>query len=123
MNNEFDMQYQEYDLAIAKIIECRKDFEIITYIKNLFLEKEIKFIVSIASRDLKTSKRKIYEILSLMIENKILFHVSILTFRLNPYMIIPFGFNGEDLQKEWDELIKNRKKEIKNLKQTKPQQN
>ena len=120
MNTEFDMQYQEYDLAIAKIIESRKDFEIITYIKNLFLEKEIKFIASNASRDLKTSKRKIYEILSLMIENKILFHVSILTFRLNPYMIIPFGFSGEDLQKEWDELIKNRKKEIENLK---PQQN
>ena len=110
MNTELDSQYPEYDIVIQKIIKSKKDLEIVLYIKNMFTEKEIKISPRTIAIELKTSKKKIYDILHIMLSTKLIISIKALVFRLNPYIIIPFGFNGAELQQEWDEIINERLK-------------
>lgn len=106
MNTEFDIQYPEYDIALKQIVKSKKDLEIVLYIKNMFIKKEIKISPIEISQKLKISSIKVSDIIIKMTKHNIIMVTEeFLIFRLNPYMIIPYGFNGAELQQEWDYIL------------------
>lgn len=103
----FFMLYKSYEEAVENCINSKLDYSILLEVKNSFSYARIECVISPTdiSKKLNCSKRKVTSIIKKMTENKILMKVSKGVYRLNPYMVIPYRSNGEELQKEWTELV------------------
>ena len=104
----FAMYYKNYEEAVANIINSKLDYTILLEIKKQFTYARIECVISataLAER-LGCTKSKVNTVLSSMVREQMLLKVARGTYRLNPYMILPFKSDGELLQSEWTQLIK-----------------
>ena len=103
----FSMVYTAYDEALLNCVKSNLDFQLITSIRSKFTYARIEVVLSptALAKELSTSKQKVTKLLKGLIENKFLLRVAKGTYRLNPYMYVPYHSNGEELQREWDILI------------------
>ena len=111
------MYYELYDKAQFHIVKGEKDLAVMVHIKNLFTKnkieiplnaREIAKKVVIKKRNGKIEKGvgqpKVSTVIKHMVECEFLARVSRGMYRLNPYMHLPSFSNGVELQKEWDEI-------------------
>ena len=102
----FRMVYLLYDEAVHKVISSKKDFEIITGIREMFTHKktEVELSPTDLAKRYNVSRRKVSELLKKLKEVKMLTLVYSTSYRFNPFMYVPYRANGEELQNEWNQL-------------------
>ena len=106
----FTMIYKaEYDNALENIVKSNLDLKLVNAIKDKFTYKQTDVFISTKSLSFRfgTSQRKVQKVIKSMCEAKLLYKNGE-TYRLNPFMFIPYHANGEELQNEWKELMLNR---------------
>ena len=101
------MFYKSYEEAVANIISSKLDFYILLEIKKMFTYARVECLLSPTdlSKQLGCTKSKVNKVISDMVDEQMLMRVARGTYRLNPYMVIPFRANGETLQSEWSQLL------------------
>ena len=105
----FTMIYKaEYDNALENIVKSNLDLKLVNAIKDKFTYKQTDVFISTKSLSFRfgTSQRKVQKVIKSMCEAKLLYKNGE-TYRLNPFMFIPYHANGEELQNEWKELMLN----------------
>lgn len=102
----FSMVYSDYDTAVGEIIRSQTDYALVTYIRKLFTQKKVEVVISTTdiSKKLGISKSKLDLLLKRMLEADLLMRVTRSTYRLNPFMFLPFKADGAELQEEWINL-------------------
>ena len=102
------MTYASYDIAVMNIIKSKKDFEIILFIRNLFTYNNSEKYISSTdiAKTFEVSKQKVTQLITSAVEEKLLLRVNKGTYRLNPFMFVPFRADAALLQKEWKDIIK-----------------
>lgn len=103
----FAMYYKSYEESIANIINSKLDYTILLEIKRQFTYARVECIISATSlaQRLGCAKSKVNTVLSAMLKEQMLLKVARGTYRLNPYMVLPFKADGELLQTEWTQLV------------------
>lgn len=103
----FRMTYASYDIAVMNIIKSKKDFEIVLFIRNLFTYNNSEKYISSTdiAKTFEVSKQKVTQLITASVEEKLLLRVNKGTYRLNPFMFVPFRADAALLQKEWKDLI------------------
>jgi predicted transcriptional regulator len=102
----FRMVYVSYDDALLQIVTSKKDLEVIIYIRDLFTYKQVENslrAVELANA-LGLTRQRITTLLKRMVEIGLLKKVGTSTYRLNPFMYVPFRADGSELQREWNEF-------------------
>ena len=102
----FNMVYKSYEETVENIIKSKLDFTILLEIKNKFTYQRVECVISPTDIAKKTncSKPKVVTLIKLMIDNELLKRVDRGTYRLNPFMYLPFRANAEELQYEWNQI-------------------
>jgi len=102
----FRMTYPSYDEALLKVIKSAKDLEITIFIRELFTYQRVEVVLvkSDIANDLNVSEQKATDVIKRMINASLLKRVARGTYRLNPFMFLPFRADGSVLQKEWKGL-------------------
>ena len=102
----FGMFYRSYEEAVENLISSKLDFTIWLEIKNQFTYARIEVVLSATelSKKLNCSRQKVSMIIGKAADEGLIMQVSRGTYRLNPFMVLPFRSNGEELQKEWNAL-------------------
>jgi len=102
----FRMVYLDYDKALLQIIKSAKDLELVISIRDTFTYQQVE--VHLSPTDMHTTtgiaKSKITEVIKRMVTTELLKKVKRGTYRLNPYMYLPYRGDGEQLQAEWNNL-------------------
>jgi len=103
----FRMSYLLYDEAVYNIITSKKDFEIITRIREKFTYKKVEVELSPTqlAKELNVSRQKISNVLKKMKDTKMIKQIYSNTYRFTPFMYIPFRANAEELQLEWSTTL------------------
>lgn len=103
----FAMYYKSYEEAVANIINSKLDYTILLEIKRQFTYARIECVISATNlaQSLGCAKFKVNTVLSAMVKEQMLLKVARGTYRLNPYMVLPFRSDGELLQNEWTQLV------------------
>lgn len=104
----FYMMYKSYEETVESIISSKLDFTILLEIKNQFTYQRIECVISASDicSKLACARSTVNAILKKMVDSKMLLRVGRGTYRLNPFMCIPFRSDGQSLQSEWNTLIK-----------------
>lgn len=112
----FSMVYKSYDNALREVVKSGLDLDIAIIIRDMFTyaKREVFLSPTDISSDLKIARSKVQTVISRMISTGLIMKVSRGVYRLNPFMFIPFRADGEELQREWKDIIE---------KLTKPQPN
>jgi DNA-binding transcriptional regulator GbsR (MarR family) len=102
----FSMVYKDYDELLEEVIKSNMDMKIFQVIKKSFTYKRVEVVLSSTdiSKQLNVSKPKVTRFIKNLINNDFLKRVGRSTYRMNPFMFIPFKSNGSDLQQEWKRL-------------------
>ena len=103
----FKMVYKSYDEATINIITSTLDLKILIYIRDLFTYARTENVLSKIdiAKAMEVSQPKVSTIIKKMVDTNLLMRVSRGTYRLNPFMYLPFRANGEELQDEWNNLL------------------
>lgn len=102
----FVMVYKSYDKALENIVKSNLDMQLVNAIKDKFTYKQTDVFISTKSLAIRfgTTQRKVQLLVKAMIDATMLLKIGS-TYRLNPFMFIPYNANGEELQAEWKELV------------------
>lgn len=100
--------YKSYDEAVADVISSKKDYIIVTTIRDKFtyMKTEIALVTKDIAEDVGVTQRKVQTIVNKMLKADMLRKVDRLSYVLNPYMYLPFRANAEKLQHDWKETPK-----------------
>ena len=110
----FYMGYKELNEAIADIANSRKEYMTVWKIINEFTYKktEVSFNVKRIAKELNDNKygykidnKFVYKIINRMVENDILMNIG-KSYRINPFMYVPYKADIGKLQEEWTKLKK-----------------
>lgn len=103
--------YKSYEEAIEQVISSKLDYTILLEFKNQFTYQRVECVLSPAKvgKKLGCSERKALTVLQRMIQVGLVMKVDKWTYRLNPYMVLPYHSDGETLQREWTELVQVKK--------------
>jgi len=99
----FSMVYKSYDDVLKECVTSNLDLKIILAIREMFTYARIEVVISALdlSKQLKTSKQKVTTVITKLVENRLLKRVARGTYRLNPFMYLPFRSDASTLQAEW----------------------
>ena len=102
----FSMVYLDYDEAVESIIRSQLDFSLVVAIRKMFTYKRVEVVLSATdiSQKFSVSKSKVDLLIKKMLTASLLKRVSRGTYRLNPYMYLPFRADGPELQAEWNKV-------------------
>jgi predicted transcriptional regulator len=102
----FSMVYKDYDEVLEEVIKSNIDMKIFQIIKKSFTYKRIEVVLSSTdiSKQLNISKPKVTRFIKNLIDNAFLKRVGRGTYRMNPFMFIPFRSDSSELQQEWKRL-------------------
>lgn len=102
----FRMTYKSYDEAQLEIVKSTMDLKILLHIRDMFTYQKVEVVVSPTeiSKELEVAKSKVQTVIKRMTDSGLIKKVSRGTYRLNPFMFIPFRASGEELQYEWKQL-------------------
>jgi len=103
----FSMVYKSYDEVLSKCVKSNLDYKIILAIRNKFTYKRVEVVISFTTlaQKMNTSKQKVTKLIKELVEEGLLLRIDKGTYRLNPFMYIPYRADGEELQQEWNQLI------------------
>lgn len=106
MQGGFRMTYLSYDKAVLQVITSKKDLEIVVHVRDMFTYKQVENTIKASElgKSLGVTRQKTTTLLKRMVEVGLLKKVKANTYRLNPYMYIPFRADASELQREWSEL-------------------
>jgi hypothetical protein len=111
----FNIVYMnEYEKASVNVVYSNLDFRLLSQIRSLFkkTQTEVSVPISKLAKNNNTSRQTVSKVINKMLQADMLIRVSRGIYRFNPYMYIPYGGDGETLQKEWNELkIEDKKSE------------
>ncbi len=98
------MIYKSYDEAVSEVIRSKMDYDVLVLIRQKFTHKQTEVFLSPIDiiKSIGTSRQNVTSIINRMMKSDLLKRVSRGTYRLNPYMYIPYQALGAELQKEWD---------------------
>lgn len=109
----FNIVYMnEYEKASVNVVYSNLDFRLLSQIRSLFKKTQTEVTVPISklAKTNDTSRQTVSKVVSKMLQADMLMRISRGIYRFNPYMYIPYGGDGETLQKEWNEFkIENEK--------------
>lgn len=99
----FYMIYKSYDEALLDIVKSNKDLQIVVNIRNKFTssKSEVELSASDICIHLGTTRQKIHSLLKRMESVKLIRKAGRMSYRLNPFMYIPYHANGSELQADW----------------------
>jgi len=100
--------YKSYDEAVVDIISSKKDYIIVTEIRDKFtyMKSEVAIITKDIANDVGVTQRKVQTIIKKMLKADMLRKKDRVNYVLNPYMYIPFRANAEVLQHIWKDIPK-----------------
>jgi len=102
----------EYEKASVNVVYSNLDFRLLSQIRSLFkkTQTEVAIPISKLAKANDTSRQTVSKVINKMLQADMLIRISRGIYRFNPYMYIPYGGDGETLQKEWNEIkIENEK--------------
>jgi len=96
----------EYEKASVNVVYSNLDFRLLSQIRSLFKKTQTKVSIPITklAKQNSTSRQTVSKVINKMLEADMLFRISRGIYRFNPYMYIPYGGDGEALQREWREI-------------------
>jgi len=103
----FNIVYMnEYEKASSNVVFSNLDFRLLSQIRSLFkkTQTEVKIPVTKLAKKNDTTRQTVSSIVARMVKADMLYRIERGLYRFNPNMFIPFGANGELLQKEWKSL-------------------
>ena len=102
----FSMVYKDYDTILENVITSNMDMKLFQLIKSSFTHARIEVVLSSTtiSAKLGISKPKVTRFIKQLVDLHFLKRVDKATYRMNPFIFIPFKSNGSLLQEEWKEL-------------------
>ena len=103
----FHMVYKSYDESLLQIIKSNKDLELLIYIRDMFTKTKSERELSASAIGIAhgTTRQKVFGLINRMTNAKLLFKVGKMSYRLNPFMYIPYQADGSLLQEEWTALV------------------
>ncbi len=103
----FNIVYMnEYEKASLNVVYSNLDFRLLSQIRSLFkkTQTEVNIPISKLAKNNNTSRQTVSKVVNKMLQADMIMRISRGIYRFNPYMYIPYGGDGETLQKEWNEL-------------------
>jgi len=103
----FNIVYMnEYEKASTTVVYSNLDFRLLSQIRSLFKKTQTEVTVPISklAKANDTSRQTVSKVVSKMLQADMLMRMSRGIYRFNPYMYIPYGGDGETLQKEWNDF-------------------
>jgi predicted regulator of amino acid metabolism with ACT domain len=96
----------EYEKASVNVVYSNLDFRLLSQIRSLFkkTQTEVAIPISKLAKNNDTSRQTVSKVVNKMLQADMLMRMSRGIYRFNPYMYIPYGGDGESLQKEWNEI-------------------
>jgi len=95
-----------YDDVLVNL-KSSKEIEIFLAIKKMFTKSrsEVGFVQSELAKKMNVSRVKVSTIIRMLISIGFIKKVTRTTYRMNPYIYLPYQADGSALQEEWDELM------------------
>ncbi len=105
------MYYKNYDAVLEAVITSKKDMELFNHIRGKFTYARIEVVLSTAdvATEVGISKPKVSRFIKQLLELNFLHRVGRGTYRMNPFIFLPYRSNAEELQAEWNKLKKENK--------------
>ena len=102
----YRMTYKSYDEVQVETLKSSLDIKIFLYIRDKYTYQRVENVLSARdiSKELGVATSKVANLIKKLTEANFLLKVSRGTYRMNPFMFIPYKSNAEQLQKEWEEL-------------------
>ena len=101
----FNMIYHKsYEEVTESAVKSNTDIKLFNWITNSFTYQKVDVPLPFNKCYIDISQPQFSRMIKRLIELKYLFRTSRGIYRLNPFMYLPFRANGEELQKEWNEL-------------------
>ena len=107
MKGGFSMVYKDYD-EILLLLKSNLDIQIFLEIRNNFTYRKIEAAISASeiAKKLNTSTTKVRTVINKLKNECFIIKINRTSYRLNPFIYLPFRSESELLQKEWNNLMK-----------------
>jgi len=104
----FNMIYHKaYEEIMEAVVNSKKELKLFNWVTNKFTYQRVETPLPFSEVDF-ISKRQFSVMLKSLVDLNYLKRISNGVYRLNPFTYLPFKANGEELQKEWNELKENK---------------
>lgn len=95
--------HKNYEEIMELVVNSNKEMKLFNWITNQFTYQKIEVPLSYSDIDF-ISKPQFTKMIKQLIQAGYLYRVKRGIYRLNPFIFIPYKANGEELQKEWNEI-------------------
>ena len=97
--------HKSYEEVTEESVKSNTDIKLFNWITNQFTYQKVDVPLVYSKCDISTSQPQFSRMIKRLIELNYLIRTSKGIYRLNPFMYLPYRSSGEELQKEWNQLI------------------